>query len=96
MVSIEQHVEWIRDLITQMRERDLHRADVLFDAEERWVAEVADLAAQTLFPLAKSWYLGDNVEGKPRTFLVYLGGVGRYRDICDDVAANNYRGFVLS
>jgi cyclohexanone monooxygenase len=24
----------------------------------------------------------------------YVGGIGRYRQICDEVAADNYRGFV--
>ena len=31
-----------------------------------------------------------------RVFLPYVGGVGRYREICDDVAADGYRGFVLT
>ena len=26
----------------------------------------------------------------------YIGGVGAYRDICDEVAADGYRGFALS
>lgn len=96
MVSIEQHVEWITDLIGYMRAHDLHRADVAPADEQAWVDEVNRLANATLFPIGKSWYLGDNVEGKPRAFLVYLGGVGHYRDVCDEVAAAGYRGFVLT
>ena len=42
---------------------------------------------------AASWYMGANIEGKTRIFLPYIGGVGRYREICDDVAADGYRGF---
>lgn len=96
MVSIEQHVEWITDLIEHMRAAHLRRADVDETREAEWVAEVNRLANETLFPVGKSWYLGDNVEGKPRAFLVYLGGVGKYRDVCDEVAADGYRGFVLT
>lgn len=96
MVSIEQHVEWITDLIVYLRDNGLTRADVSVVDEAEWVAEVNRLANATLFPVGRSWYLGDNVEGKPRAFLVYLGGVGRYRDVCDEVAANGYRGFVLT
>jgi cyclohexanone monooxygenase len=54
------------------------------------------VASQTLFPLANSWYMGANVPGKPRVFMPYVGGVGAYRQKCDDVAARNYQGFALS
>ncbi len=46
-------------------------------------------------PTCSSWYLGANIEGKTRTFMPYVGGLGRYRSRCDDVAANGYEGFVL-
>jgi cyclohexanone monooxygenase len=29
-------------------------------------------------------------------FLPYIGGVGAYRAICDEVAADGYRGFTVS
>ena len=39
--------------------------------------------------------MGANVPGKPRVFMPYIGGVGAYRAICDDVAAKGYEGFTL-
>jgi hypothetical protein len=33
------------------------------------------------------------VPGKPRVFMPYIGGVGAYRERCDEVAANGYEGF---
>jgi len=39
--------------------------------------------------------MGSNVEGKPRRLLSYIGGVGAYRQRCNEVAANNYAGFAL-
>jgi len=48
-----------------------------------------------LFPLAKSWYLGDNIPGKPRVFMPFVGGVGIYRQKCDEVVARGYEGFEL-
>ncbi len=95
-VSIEQHVEWISDLIEHMRERGLDVAEAEADAEEAWVAHVNEIADMTLFPLADSWYLGANIPGKPRVFMPYPGGVGTYRTKCDEVAAAGYEGFVLS
>ena len=42
---------------------------------------------------ANSWYMGANIPGKPRIFMPYIGGVGAYRQNCDDVAARGYEGF---
>jgi cyclohexanone monooxygenase len=39
--------------------------------------------------------MGSNVEGKPRVFMPYIGGVGPYREKCQEVAANGYEGFIL-
>jgi len=40
--------------------------------------------------------MGANVPGKPRVFMPYIGGFPQYTGICDDVAAERYRGFELS
>jgi cation diffusion facilitator CzcD-associated flavoprotein CzcO len=56
-------------------------------AEAGWVQHVNDCADITLFPQANSWYMGANVPGKPRVFLPYVGGVDRYRGICDEVVS---------
>ena len=94
-VSIEQHVEFISDFIEYLRERDINVVEADADAEEAWVAHVNEIANMTLYPLANSWYLGANIPGKPRVFMPYPGGVGAYREKCDEVAANDYDGFVL-
>ena len=65
------------------------------DAEDKWVAHVNEVAYTTLYPQANSWYMGANVPGKPRIFMPYIGGVGAYRQICNDVAAKGYEGFVM-
>jgi cyclohexanone monooxygenase len=62
-------------------------------AQEAWVQKVNDLAKDTLFPSASSWYMGANVPGKPRVFLPFLGGLGTYTEICEEVIADGYRGF---
>ena len=55
----------------------------------------AQIANATLIAKTNSWYLGSNVEGKPRRALSYCGGVGAYRQKCDEVAANGYQGFAM-
>jgi cyclohexanone monooxygenase len=37
--------------------------------------------------------MGANVPGKPRVFMPYAGGVGPYRDLCENVKRDGYRGF---
>jgi cyclohexanone monooxygenase len=39
--------------------------------------------------------MGANVPGKPRVFMLFLGGFGAYLDICNEVAAAGYKGFDL-
>jgi cyclohexanone monooxygenase len=96
VVSIEQHVDWITDCLVHLRAAGLGRIEATEGAEEDWVTLVAALADFTLFPRANSWYIGANVEGKPRVFMPYIGGVNTYRAQCDEIAANDYAGFSLS
>ena len=93
--SIEQHVDWIADCLAHLRERGLAGIEATAEAEDAWVAHVNEVADATLYPLANSWYLGANIPGKPRVFMPYVGGVGAYRQRCDEVAAAGYEGFTL-
>jgi acetyl esterase/lipase/cation diffusion facilitator CzcD-associated flavoprotein CzcO len=95
MVSIEQHVEWISAALDHLRRHDLEVIEPTELAEARWVEHGNDFAALTLMPLANSWYMGANVQGKPRVFLPYVGGVDRYRAACDEVVERGYLGFTL-
>jgi cyclohexanone monooxygenase len=96
IVSIEQHVDWITDCLDHMRKRGLEVMEAEQGAEDKWVAHVNEVAHGTLYPQANSWYMGANIPGKPRIFMPYIGGVGVYRQICNDVAARGYEGFVLT
>jgi cyclohexanone monooxygenase len=96
MVSIEQHIDWIADCIGYLQERGFETIEATQDAEDRWTRHVGEVADGTLFPKGRSWYIGVNIPGKPRVCYPYLGGVGAYRKICDDVAAKAYEGFVLT
>jgi cyclohexanone monooxygenase len=93
VVSIEQHVEWISDCIAHLSKNSIAQIEATQDAENNWVQHVNDLASATLFLNANSWYLGANVPGKPRVFMPYVGGVGRYREECTAIAESGYKGF---
>ena len=93
LVSIEQHVDFVTESIIYMREHGLELMEPDVAAEDDWVDHVQEAANKTLFPRANSWYMGANIPGKPRLFMPYIGGVGTYRRICEEVVADNYKGF---
>jgi cation diffusion facilitator CzcD-associated flavoprotein CzcO len=95
-VAIEQHVDWVADCIAYLGERSLSSIDATVEAEDAWVDHVNEVANFTLFPQANSWYMGANVPGKPRVFMPYIGGLPRYTKVCNEVAADGYRGFTLT
>ena len=93
IMSIEQHVDLVTDTLLRMRSEGLSVVEPELDAENSWVEHVQEVANKTLFPRANSWYMGANIPGKPRLFMPYIGGVGVYREICEEIVADNYRGF---
>jgi cyclohexanone monooxygenase len=96
MVSIEQHVDWIADCLGYLADRRFDCIEPSAAAENAWVRHVNEVADTTLYPSAASWYMGANIPGKPRVFMPYIGGVGAYRQACDEVAAKGYDGFLLA
>ena len=93
ITSIEQHVDFIADYLRHLRDAGVAAVEPTREAEEAWVERVNAAADRTLYPRAASWYVGANVPGKPRVFMPFVGGAGAYRLICDEVAADGYRGF---
>ena len=96
VVSVEQHVDWIADALVALRARGDRLIEPTLQAQNAWVEHVNAVASRTLLPSASSWYMGANIPGKPRLFMPYAGGVGAYRERCDEVAANGYEGFALT
>ncbi len=98
LVSIEQHVDWITACIGAIDGSERTAIEATPEAQADWGRQVAAAAEGTMYtaPGCASWYLGANIEGKTQVFMPYVGGVGRYRDICDRVAADDYAGFTVS
>lgn len=95
-LGIEMHCEWIADCISNMEEEGFSTIEADKQSEDAWLLETKQLADATLLPDSTSWYLGANIPGKPRLFLVYLGGGKKYKDIITNVAMDDYRGFIRS
>ena len=96
VLTSEQQVDWVIRLLVDARERGVTQVEARADAAEKWNGRVEELAERTLFHHADSWYVGANVEGKKRTFMLYAAGLGNYAEDCETVRANGYEGLILS
>lgn len=94
--AIEQHVEWTADAIAHVEAAQARTFEADEVAAKQWTTEAIAMADETLYPEGNSWYTGANIPGKPRVIMSFVGGLNVYREICDDVAAGGYRGFVLA
>ena len=97
MLSIDQSVSFITDLLAYMAKKGKSQSRVDAAMQEQWVAETSAIAGFTLLgkETCKSWYFGSNVPGKPRVFTPYLG-FSPYRDKCEGIAKDGYTGFQIS
>jgi len=95
VLHAEAHVNWIATAIDFLDEHDYGAIEATPDAVDDWIAECAHRAESTLFTQANSWYMGANVPGKPRVFMLFIGGFAVYNDICAEVAQAGYKGFTL-
>lgn len=98
LVAIEQHVNWIADCIDWSRQKGVAGISPKPESESAWVAHVNEVAEGTMFtsPSCNSWYLGANIEGKPRIFMPYVGGFPDYRKHCEQEQADDYPGFEIT
>jgi cation diffusion facilitator CzcD-associated flavoprotein CzcO len=95
-VSIEQHVDWVVDRLTAMREAGFAAIEATDAAQAGWARHMADCSMLTLHRLANTWYTGANVPGKAQGVMPYTGGVGPYRSICNEVVGQGMLGCRLT
>ncbi len=95
VMTIEQAIDWIADLIAHARAGGHEVIEATEEAQDDWVNITELIVNQTLYATTDSWYRGSNVAGKPSTFMGYLGGVGKYRRICEEIARRGYPGVVI-
>jgi cyclohexanone monooxygenase len=93
IMGAEWQVNWIDDLLRAMDAQGHERVDTTPEWEDDWAAKVDEAADRMLFKRADSWYVGANIPGKPRVFMVFVGGFNAYTTLCNESVARGYEGF---
>jgi cyclohexanone monooxygenase len=89
----------VTDLIEHATGAGVTRIEATEEAATEWTGHVHEAAERMLFSRIDSWFTGVNTNqiGKQeRRVLLYAGGAPRHRRRCDEVAAHDYEGFILT
>jgi len=93
--TIEQHVEFVSDLIRDMCKAGAVTCEAEIASQKAWMKECEKEIEKSVYPTCNSWYVGANVPGKARAVYIYSGGMTKYRLKCKQVACHGYSGFRL-
>lgn len=92
---LQQQVDWITKCIAYVLENGGSVIEPTQDFEDDWVRHHDELASQTIIMDSASWYVKRGRNGKDR-LLSYLGGVKAYRELCEEIADQGYKGFTIT
>lgn len=95
LLSSEEQIDWLADLVDYCRSNGVSEVEAAAEAELDWVDTVNKRAEETLYLKTPSYYNGAEMPGKARVFMAYSGGVRGYRRILERTAASGYEGFLL-
>ena len=88
-------VDIVTDTLLYATEHGYDVIEVSEEAEERWTRMVDKGAAVTTFGTIGQ-YVGSNIPGKPRRYLLNTGGRLKLFEISADVVADDYRAYEMS
>jgi cation diffusion facilitator CzcD-associated flavoprotein CzcO len=95
IVANEQQVNWIADAVRHLDAKGIETMEATPEAQAAWVEHVNEVGAASIYTKGDSWYVGANIDGKPKVFMPYIG-FPRYVAKCEDVVAKGYEGFELT
>ena len=95
-LAIEDHVDFVASAIAKVAADDALTFEATPEAELAWGTLTEGVLHLTVIPQAKgSWYMGENVPGKPRAAYLFPGGAPLYRAICSQVEHLSFAGFAV-
>ncbi|KAL5605663.1 hypothetical protein FOVSG1_005810 [Fusarium oxysporum f. sp. vasinfectum] len=92
---VEIQGDWIVQAVASARKAGKQRMRATVQGQDMYRELVNEMTAETLFPMANSYYMGANIDGKPREALNFPGGIPLYRDMLERSAENGYEGFIF-
>ena len=92
----EATAQFVANCLDYMRKQGYERIAPSVQAEADWIVHIQKLQSRALSSEVSNWANGTNIPGKAVGSIVYPGGFKAYVDLCEEVAAEGYRGFELS
>lgn len=91
-------VGWLSGLLKTMHERNADMVEPTSEAVEEFSKLVEAVTDMTVFRRGgvRNWFLGTNIPGKPEATVMWLGGVGSFREVGEAEASGGYKGLVLT
>ncbi|ODV88507.1 hypothetical protein CANCADRAFT_57688 [Tortispora caseinolytica NRRL Y-17796] len=81
--TIEVQANAIFKLIKNMNDQHIEAVNPKREDEQVWSGQVRDWGTNSLFHLAKGWYMGTNVPGKKPELISWLGGLPSYKQMLE-------------
>jgi cation diffusion facilitator CzcD-associated flavoprotein CzcO len=88
-------VDFVTEVLVEARDRGCTVIEATAESEERWTRMVDKGAAKTTFGTIGQ-YVGGNIPGKPRRYLLNTGGRPKLFEIIADVRATDYASFTMT
>lgn len=92
-------VDWVSEMMQEMTARGIRRIEPDPEAVESWTGYCTKLLDKMLLGQTNSWFTGinKNIEGRDRReVLLFVGGNPRFRQYCDAVREDSYKGFLVA
>lgn len=84
---------WLSQCLSKMKADGHEVVEPTEGAETMWREEVERANHSTLYPQSESWYMGQNIEGRRKQPLCYVGGIDRYVNFLDCNVQEGFPGF---
>ncbi|KAI0977108.1 hypothetical protein F4678DRAFT_411862 [Xylaria arbuscula] len=75
---IEVQGRWIADCIEKIDKNNIKYINPKPEASKAWKEHIVEMCNRTLFPLARSTYMGGSIPGKVKEPVCYMAGISRY------------------
>ncbi|KAJ5806690.1 hypothetical protein N7474_010282 [Penicillium riverlandense] len=81
-VFLRLQVDWIRDMIAKLEKEGISYIDLYKEKAQAWRDELLAVTNMTLFPEAKSWYMGANIPDKRLELMYFPAPMPMYFERC--------------